>query len=187
MKTYWTFVAALLLVLGLAVQADEHAHGHEHDHGHEHGSSRSVEVSDSAARSMGLRTVRAVRRRMRSTRVLNGRLELSPDARRTTSAPVAGRLSLKVKPLQDVAKGDVLFTLASPGLKEQDREIQVLEARLQVYRQLKSANAELEAQLKIKRAAREAMLEGAEVRDGAVVVRAASAGVVDVLDRKSVV
>lgn len=169
----------MMALLALGVGLTGWAHDHEHDHGHDHG--MAVEVSDSAARAMGLRTVRVERRRMRSTVTLTGRMELAPDARRTVAAPVSGRLALKVKPLQRVEKGDVLLTLAAPELVSRAQEIGVLEERLAVYRQLKSANAELEAQLKLKRVEREAMLNGAEERDGLVLVRAASAGTVESL------
>ena len=168
-----------LLALGVCLTVRTYGHEHEHKHEHEHDHGRAVEVSDSAARSMGLRTVRVERRRMRSTVTLTGRMELAPDARRTVAAPLAGRLTLKVKPLQQVEKGDVLLTLAAPELASRAQEIGVLEKRLEVYRQLKSANAELEAQLKLKRAEREALLNGAEERDGLVLVRAASAGTVE--------
>ena len=170
-----------LLALGVCLTVRTYGHEHEHKHEHEHDHGRAVEVSDSAARSMGLRTVRVERRRMRSTVTLTGRMELAPDARRTVAAPLAGRLTLKVKPLQQVEKGDVLLTLAAPELASRAQEIGVLEKRLEVYRQLKSANAELEAQLKLKRAEREALLNGAEERDGLVLVRAASAGTVESL------
>lgn len=174
-------MALLALGVGLTVRTYGHEHEHEHKHEHEHDHGRAVEVSDSASRSMGLRTVRVERRRMRSTVTLTGRMELAPDARRTVAAPLAGRLTLKVKPLQQVEKGDVLLTLAAPELASRAQEIGVLEKRLEVYRQLKSANAELEAQLKLKRAEREALLNGAEERDGLVLVRAASAGTVESL------
>ncbi len=174
-------MALMALGFGLTVRTYGHEHEHEHKHEHEHDHGRAVEVSDSAARSMGLRTVRVERRRMRSTVTLTGRMELAPDARRTVAAPLAGRLTLKVKPLQQVEKGDALLTLAAPELAARAQEIGVLEKRLEVYRQLKSANAELEAQLKLKRAEREALLNGAEERDGLVLVRAASAGTVESL------
>lgn len=175
MKTETMRVAVLALSVGLTALAQ----GHEHEHGHDH--AKGVEVSDSAARSMGLRTVRVERRRMRSTVTLTGRMELSPDARRTVAAPLAGRLVLKVKPLQAVEKGAVLFTLSAPELGTRAQEIRVLEKRLEVYRELGSANAELEAQLKLRRAEREAMLNGAEEKDSVVLVRSASAGMVESL------
>lgn len=174
MKTKTMMTLALAMSVAWMGRAhEEHDHGHGHDHGN------GVEVSEASARSMGLRTVRVERRWMRSTLTLNGRLELAPDARRTVAAPVAGRLALKVKPLQAVAEGETLFTLDSPDLKARAREISVLTERLAVYRKLGSANAELEAQLKLKRGEREAMLAGAEEREGTVVMRASAAGTVE--------
>lgn len=157
----------------------EHGHDHEHEHGHDH--AQSVEVSDAAARAMGLRTVRAEKRRMRSTVVLMGRMELAPEARQNAPSPVAGRLSLKVKPFQEVRAGDILFTVESPDLKARTQEIRLLEERLSIYRNLKRANAELEAQLKLKRAERKELLAGAEEVDGVVSVRSSKGGSVNAL------
>lgn len=176
-RTLMAMAAAGGLALG--------AFGHdEHDHGHDHGQAPGVEVGAVAAKAMGLRTVRAEKRRMRSTVTLLGRIELAPDARRVAAAPVGGRISLKVGTLQTVRRGEVLFTVDAPELAVRAREIEVLERRLKVYRELGRANVELESQLQLKTAERDAALAGAEIENGVVTVRAARDGRVEALLEK---
>ena len=159
----------------------EHKHKHEHNHEHEHAHGAGVEVSTAASQAMGLRTVRPEKRRMSSTMSLLGRLELAPDARMSAATPVAGRVLIKVRPLERVTAGTVLFTLEAPELRAKTKEIALLEQRLKVYRDLNRAPAERESELALKRAEREAMLAGAEERDGVVSVRATASGRVESL------
>ena len=179
-----------LAVVGVAFGADtckDHAHVHEHEHEHEHGHEEvhargaEVRVSAAAARAMGLKTVRAERRRMQSTVSLWGRVELAPDARMSVASSVGGRVQLKVRPLQAVRAGDVLFTVDAPEVRAKTKEIELLERRLKVYRELNRASAELEAQLALRKAEREALLAGAEETNGVVIARATEAGRVDAL------
>ncbi|MBR2941651.1 MAG: efflux RND transporter periplasmic adaptor subunit [Kiritimatiellae bacterium] len=161
----------------------EHGHEHEHEHEHEHGHDRGawVEVGAAAVQAMGLRTVHPEKRRMRSTVALLGRLELAPDARMSAATPVAGRVSIKVSSLESVTAGAVLFTVEAPELRAKTKEIALLEQRLKVYRDLNRVPAERESELALKRAEREAMLAGAEERDGVVSVRATASGRVESL------
>ena len=159
----------------------EHEHKHEHDHEREHAHGAGVEVSTAASQAMGLRTVRPEKRRMSSTRTLLGRLELAPDARMSAATPVAGRVSIKVRSLENVTAGTVLFTVEAPELRAKTKEIALLEQRLKVYRDLNRVPAERESELALKRAEREAMLAGAEERDGVVSVRATASGRVESL------
>lgn len=159
----------------------EHEHKHEHDHEHEHAHGAGVEVSTAASQAMGLRTVRPEKRRMCSTRTLLGRLELAPNARMSAATPVAGRVSIKVRSLENVTAGTVLFTVEAPELRAKTKEIALLEQRLKVYRDLNRVPAERESELALKRAEREAMLAGAEERDGVVSVRATASGRVESL------
>ena len=119
------------------------------------------------------------KRKLKSTQVLQGRFELAPDARFSAVSPVAGRISLRVAPLASVKAGDPLFTVASPDLVSRTREIAVLEKRLAVYRGLKTANADLETQLAVKRGELAALLGGATASDGVVTVTAKTDGQVE--------
>jgi len=175
-----------------AGQGHQHEHGHKdgHDHGaacehgHEHraeGNLRSVEIAEGVQKALGLKTVHPEHRRLQGIRVFTGRYELAPEARRAIVSPVAGRLRLAVKPLDKVEKGRVLFTIESPDLVARSREIELLERRLGVYRGLKSANAALENELAVKKAARAALVAGNEEKDGVVTIRATATGVVEAL------
>jgi hypothetical protein len=130
---------------------------------------------------MGLKTVHAEKRRITSILSLAGRYELVPDARKVVSSPVAGRLTLLVKTLDNIQKGQPLFTVTSPELVARSREITLLEKRLKVYRDIKTPNAALENELAVKRAERKAMLAGSDERDGVVTVRATTDGMIESL------
>ena len=164
-------------------EAHDHGHEHAHDHGHEHahGKGKSVEVAPAIQKVMGLRTVHPEKRRIAGMKTFTGRYELTPEARRSVVTPVAGRLHLNVKALARVKKGDVLFSVSAPDLVARAREIAILEKRLSVYRELKTPNAALESELAVKRTEREALLAGAEEKDGAVLVRAAADGLVEAI------
>ena len=128
---------------------------------------------------MGVKVVKVEKRKLKSTQVLQGRFELAPDARFSAVSPVAGRISLRVAPLASVKAGDPLFTVASPDLVSRTREIAVLEKRLAVYRGLKTANADLETQLAVKRGELAALLGGATASNGVVTVTAKTDGQVE--------
>ena len=170
-----SLATAAIAVLCFGAFAEEEHHHHHHDHG------RSVEVSEALQRTMGLRTVRVEKRRIASTVALTGRFELSPDARLTVATPVAGKLTLKVKHLQRVKAGELLFTISAPSLVARANEIAILEKRLRVYHEIGTPNATLESELAVKRAEREALLAKAEESDGIVSVRAPADGQVDSL------
>lgn len=163
--------------------AHEHNHdrdrAHEHVHDHDHGHGKSVEVAEAIQKVMGLKTVHPEKRRLHSTVTLTGRYELAPDARRTVATPVAGHLTVLVKPLARVKKGDALFTVEAPELSSRAREIAVLEKRLAVYKDIGTKNAQLESDLAVKKVEREALIGGAEEKDGVVTVRAVSDGMVE--------
>ncbi len=145
---------------------------------------RSFRIERSLQQTMGIKTVKAEQRRIFSSVNFAGRYELNPDARKVVSTPVPGRVSLLVRPLGDVKKGDALFRVASPDFVARSREIALLEKRLSVYREIKTANAALENELAVKRAEREAMLAGAEEKDGIITVRAAGDAMVESLPAK---
>ena len=177
--------ASCVLSFGFLAEAHEHEHEHAHFHAHHHEHLQAVQVDASTQRTLALKTVRVARRRMASTLTFTGRYELLPDARLTVATPVAGRLTLNVRSLQQVKRGDVLFTVEAPALVARAREIAILEKRLQVYREIKRPNAALENELAVKRAEREALLAQAEEKDGVVSVRAPEDGQVDALPVQS--
>jgi biotin carboxyl carrier protein len=181
----------------------EAEHGHKHDgHGHEgecglaheegerpHSAKKSeiktLRISKSIQDVMGLKTVHAEKRRISSVIASHGRYEIIPDARETVASSVAGRLEIFVKPLSYVKKGDILFKVTSPDLVARAREIQVLEKRLSVYREIKTRNAALENELAVKKAERAAMIGTAEEKDGVVVAKSTTDGLVEELHAKN--
>ena len=172
-------------------------HDHAHEHQHKHGESCShghtpqnphhsspishLTIPLAVQKVMGLKTVRAEMRRVASTISFSGRYELNPDARQKIATPVSGRLTLHVKALTHVKKGQSIFSVSSPELVARAREIDALEKRLAVYREIKTPNAALENELAVKRAEREALLAGADEKDGTVTVRAAEDGMIESL------
>ena len=186
----------------------EHQHHHEekHDHTHKHSVACSHDHTTPAQNShlpspishpsspiphlsiplavqkvMGLKTVRAEMRRVTSTMSFAGRYELNPDARQKIATPVSGRLTLHVKALSHIKKGQPIFSVSSPELVARAHEIGALEKRLAVYREIKTPNAALENELAVKRAEREALLAGASEKDGTVTVHASEDGMIESL------
>ena len=175
----------------------EHQHDHAHEHEHKHGESCShghtpqnphhsspnphLTIPLAVQKVMGLRTVHAEMRRIASTISFAGRYELNPDARQKIATPVSGRLTLHVKALAHVKKGQAIFSVSSPELVARAHEIDALEKRLAVYREIKTPNAALENELAVKRAERAALLAGADEKDGIVTVRAAEDGMIESL------
>ena len=175
----------------------EKKHDHTHEHEHKHGESCShghtpqnphhsspishLTIPLAVQKVMGLKTVRTEMRRVASTISFSGRYELNPDARQKIATPVSGRLTLHVKALTHVKKGQSIFSVSSPELVARAREIDALEKRLAVYREIKTPNAALENELAVKRAEREALLAGADEKDGTVTVRAAEDGMIESL------
>jgi biotin carboxyl carrier protein len=144
-----------------------------------------VVVPESAQRIIGLKTVVAPPRQLQAMRRLIGRYEPLPEARQTIASPIAGRLTLLVRSLDRVAKGDALCTIASPELTARAAEIALLQKRLTIYRDLQTPNAALETELAVKQAEYKALLLDAEEKEGAVVLRASCAGQVDTFDVES--
>ena len=171
----------------------DHAHEHEHKHGELCSHGHTAENTRSEAHNshlsiplavqkvMGLKTVNAEMRRVASTISFAGRYELNPDARQKIATPVSGRLTLHVKALSNIKKGQPIFSVSSPELVARAHEIGALEKRLAVYREIKTPNAALENELAVKRAEREALLAGAEEKDGIVTVHASEDGMIESL------
>lgn len=177
-----TTLALLLSLALLHVRAEaEHEHHHDHDAAHGHGAA--VHVSSAAQQTLGLKTVTLAKRRVTATLALPGRFELAPDARFSAVAPAPGRLQLKTAALTAVQAGDTLFEIDSSELAAKDSEITILEKRLASYAEIGLTNAELRAQLEVKRSERAAFANGAQTQGTKLRVTAAEAGRVERLVR----
>lgn len=198
-----TTAFAVLAALGACAINAAHDHDHDHDHNHHgHGQAHvhehteacagghrheqggrphglSVEISEAAARNSGIETVHPRKRSAGSEFSFKGRFELVPEARETIASPVAGRMELKTRSLRAVRKGETLFTVTSPDIVSRTSEIEILEKRIAVYREIKTPNAELENRLSFKKAELSALLMGHEAKNGMIEVKAPKAGLVE--------
>lgn len=156
-----------------------HEHKHEHEHGHEHLHRLSVKLSEAAARNAGIETVHPRKRAAGSEFAFNGRFELVPEARETIATPAAGKMELKTASLKKVQKGETLFTVTSPDILSRTKEIEILEKRLAVYREIKTPNAELENTLSLKKAELKSILMGCRADDGKIEIKAPKTGLVE--------
>ncbi len=161
--------------------ADSHGEQCDHDHENHAGNLIVVTADEATVKNAGITTIRPRRRVIGSELSFPGRFELAPDASDTVASPVSGRLELKVKSLDMVKKGDILFTVSSPEIVSKKKEIQIIEKRLSVYRNLKTQNAELENALAVKKAELEAILFNCPESDGVAQIPAPKDGLVEKL------
>ena len=182
----------------------DHKHDeHEHDHKHEGGdckqgdahkkeqactsiqqagkSHKSVEITEAAENNSGLKTTHPRKRKINSETQFQGRFELCPEAREIVASPSAGRLEIKTRSLKQVNKGEILFLVHSPEIASRKKEIEILEKRVSVFRNIKTANAELESQLSIKKAELTAMLAGHPEENASVVIKSHAESMVEKL------
>lgn len=161
----------------------EHHHDHnEHTNSHDnHSGALTVEINEASAKNAGIETVHPRKRASGSEYAFKGRFELVPEAREIIASPVAGKMELKVKSLEHVKKGDTLFTVTSPEIVSRTKEIEILEKRLQVFRDIKTPNAELENNLSLKKSELNALLMGYTANNGTIEVKAPKSGLVEEL------
>ena len=161
----------------------EHNHNHnEHADSHnDHSGALTVEINEASAKNAGIETVHPRKRASGSEYAFKGRFELVPEAREIIASPVPGKMELKVKSLKHVKKGDTLFTVTSPEIVSRTKEIEILEKRLQVFRDIKTPNAELENNLSLKKSELNALLMGYTANNGTIEVKAPKSGLVEEL------
>ena len=174
------------------------------------GEQKTLHIRKDVQKLLGLTCVTAEKRNTLNTVRFPGRFEVDPGARRVYSAFFDGIVEARVRPYQRVAAGDVLFRLVAPEWVQQSgqlrdaesalalaqTEAQVLSERLNRLTTAGTRNAELDMALKLKtaevaraevtlqtvRAARQAVLTYHIEEDGALVMKAREAGVVERLE-----
>lgn len=106
------------------------------DHEPEPASNR-IAVPEAVRRNLGVEFVQVERRRVAQTLRLPGHFELLPAARHEHRTPIAGRVDVRVQPLQSVKAGDLLYRIDSPEWQRLQRElgeisttVRVAEARI---------------------------------------------------------
>ncbi len=182
----------------------DHA-GHNHEGGHEEGHVH-VTVSPKALRALDMSFETVPGPSAVPGRTLYGTLAVPPDAVHTCALPAAGRVYLKVKPAEEVSKGDVLYTLESPAIVDlamrvetakaawikAEAEERALESRRARLEGAGAKNGELETTIAFKHAETAALkkdfdaaqtqlksaLQGGELEDATLVVRAPADGTV---------
>lgn len=90
--------------------------------------SNRIAIPDAVRRNLGLTFAKVERRAVAATLRYAGRFEAAPDARREHHAPVAGRVTLAVRPFDVVAAGTTLYRLDAPRLRELARDVAAAEA-----------------------------------------------------------
>ena len=177
----------------------EHEHDHaEHEHaGCDHDHAGHAHAPHDAAHSAHEHAAEAVLVQVdaRSRHILNMQVETIPEtslalsqslyghltapahAQETYALPCAGRIHLHVKSAQQVKKGDVLYTLASPTYADQlaeeqktladlarcNSELESLRGRVSRLQQAGARNSELEGQLSFKLAECEQLTRDLEI------------------------
>ncbi len=113
-----------------------------------------IDIPPAVRKNLGIEFTTVERRHVTSTLRLPAQVELLPSATQHYRAPLAGRVSLRVEPLQKVKAGDLLYTLDSHEWRDLQRELgsvtntlTVTEAQLDAMRPLSAACAEHERSL----------------------------------------
>lgn len=171
-------------------EAEHESHDHDHAaHGHVHapgevctgGDAVIVEADARSRHILNMQIEEVPEATQALTHSMYGYLSAPNHAMNTYALPCAGRLTLHVKSAQQVRKGDILYTLASPTLTEQitavasgeaalersREELIAMQERLDRLASAGSRNSELEEQRTFKLAEQrqlERELETARIR-----------------------
>ena len=188
-----TVLIGVAAIASAAFCADEKcAFSASHDethHAHERGSGESayktgtafssVRLAQKDAINAGIRTALAERRSADDSFSFYGRFELTPSSSSIVPSIAEGILDLKVASLQDVKKGDVLFTVFSPEVLSRRNELEILSKRLSVYKNANTPNAELENVFRVKKTELESLLCGLQEEGGTVKFVSPADGIAD--------
>lgn len=172
--TPFLFLLAATLTGRIAI-----AHEHENN---EHGHERGVEISEAAAKLIGLKTAKVEMRRIESTIGFYGRVMADPHSLRRKSMPLAGFVSWKISAPCDIRPGDEVLRLVSPDAATAHGELSTLETRLDAVLNSGAKSASLANELAAKRIAYAAMTNSLETVDatrGEFSLRASVGGRVD--------
>lgn len=94
--------------------------------------SNRIAVPEAVRNNLGIEFLRIERRRVAATLRLPGHFELLPQARYEHRTPMAGRVTIRVQPLQAVVPGDVVYTIDAPEWRRTQRELGEIETELRV-------------------------------------------------------
>jgi len=94
--------------------------------------SNRIDVPQAVRQNLGIVFAKVERRHVTATLRLPAQVELLPSATQHYRAPLAGRVSLKVDPLDKVKPGDLLYTLDSHEWRDLQRELGSVTNKLSV-------------------------------------------------------
>ena len=117
-----------LLLVSIGCRHDHEGHSEEDHSGHGHDTpgaaaaapkvTNRVPVPATVQRNLGITFVKAEERAVSETLRLAGHFDLPPSARMPAHTPLAGIVTVHVKPLERVEKGHLLSSVSSPELLE---------------------------------------------------------------------
>lgn len=196
---------------------DEHQHKEgetctdEHGHTHaESGQPVQLKLDAKAIHSLDMRFEKAGAASDEANQTIHGQMVIPPHAVETYALPSPGRVTFHVKSAQNVRKGDLLYTLASPDIVEMqgnvamaraalDRataELDALQQRRTRLEQIGTQNSELNTSISFKQAEVNSLstalasatdklgiaTAGGELKDRILQIRAARDGSVQSID-----
>lgn len=157
--------------------------GHQHkegeactgDHEHEEGEGKAsgqqgdmipVHVDEKARHSLDMRFEKVTEAPHGAEKTLHGQMVIPPHAVTTYALPAAGRVTFNVKSAQQVRKGELLYTLASPDIVEMEgnasqaqaaldraaAELNTLKERRAQLEKIGTRNSELNTSIQFKEA-----------------------------------
>lgn len=160
-------------------ESHQHAEGEactgDHDHEHEEAAGKSsgqlgdmipVHVDEKARHSLDMRFEKVAEVPHGAEKTLHGQMVIPPHAVTTYALPAAGRVTFSVKSAQQVRKGELLYTLASPDIVEMEgnasqaqaaldraaAELATLKQRRSQLEKIGTQNSELNTSIQFKEA-----------------------------------
>lgn len=160
-------------------EGHQHAEGEactgDHDHEHEEAAGKSsgqlgdmipVHVDEKARHSLDMRFEKVTEIPHGAEKTLHGQMVIPPHAVTTYALPAAGRVTFSVKSAQQVRKGELLYTLASPDIVELEgnasqaqaaldraaAELATLKQRRSQLEKIGTQNSELNTSIQFKEA-----------------------------------
>lgn len=160
-------------------EGHQHAEGEactgDHDHEHEEAAGKSsgqlgdmipVHVDEKARHSLDMRFEKVAEVPHGAEKTLHGQMVIPPHAVTTYALPAAGRVTFSVKSAQQVRKGELLYTLASPDIVEMEgnasqaqaaldraaAELATLKQRRSQLEKIGTQNSELNTSIQFKEA-----------------------------------
>lgn len=160
---------------------EEHTHADgsvctgDHDHEHEEAAGKSsgqlgdmipVHVDEKARHSLDMRFEKVTEIPHGAEKTLHGQMVIPPHAVTTYALPAAGRVTFSVKSAQQVRKGELLYTLASPDIVDLEgnasqaqaaldraaAELATLKQRRSQLEKIGTQNSELNTSIQFKEA-----------------------------------